>query len=199
MIYRALDLFCGLFQPEFLLCAKPTIKQLVAGRAKYPDHVTLRVRHYPPRTVSLVFRLVCHLKDTHFATGFTGGRQIRVSAAQSPNYRILEWAPRVVDFLNPGFASHEIAPLSPRRFTRAILGAIATVRAWWCDLEVRSALETVAPSFSDVVLLLAPNSASPRLAARRTISFIWPFCLERPRTFYAKQIIHAAGLSCPSH
>src|SRR5882672_5072120 len=93
----AIDLFCGLRQPEGSPRANPAIKQFVAGGAEYPNHVTLGVGNDAPCAVSLVLRLVRHLKNAIFSAGFAGRGKVRAAPPKPANHAVLKWASRIVD------------------------------------------------------------------------------------------------------
>ena len=86
----AIDLFCGLSKPKFLLRAYPVIKKLVTRRAQYPDHVSLGVLCEPPRAVSIEFRAVRNLKNSILATCFACPRHVRIAPAQPIDRHVFE-------------------------------------------------------------------------------------------------------------
>ncbi len=66
----AIDLFCGLRDAELAGRANLTVKQLVACRAEYPEHVPLRVAHQPTSAIAPELWAMGNFHDASLSAGF---------------------------------------------------------------------------------------------------------------------------------
>ncbi len=176
-----IDLYCGLgsSQAEFVLCANPSVQQLMARRAQHPDHVRLGVLEFSPDPVSAELRPVCEFYNSRFATGLAGGRQRRESTTNARHHSgVFDWTAPVVDALGAGVFAMKRAPLLLGGLARAIVGTVAAIAGRRRDVEMPSANPTVAPVPRDVRLLVPPQSADAGLAFERAVSLVRPFRRE---------------------
>lgn len=191
----AIDLFCGLSQPEFIGSAYLFVDKLVARWAKNPDHVPLAIRHDPPSAVAFMAGPVRYLQNPAFSACLARLRDVRVFSAQPLKRSIFVWAPRIVDFLEVWFPFVERSALLFCCNSPALSRAISLVAVWPFDRETVSADRTVAAGFRDIGLFAAPKPPSAALARGGAISLVWPFRMELAAAFGAKQIIHMAYIS----
>lgn len=187
----AIDLFCGLFQPQVLLATDVTVEQLVACGTKNPKHVPLCVGSQAPCAVALKFGTVSNLHDARFAARLARRWHVRKFGQQAIKFGVFARPSRIVNFLNAGFAPMEEALALARRFHGTFFRAIPLVCIRQNDFEVGAARSAVSPVFCHVKLF-EPSSPSGSLSVGiRTPFFVWPYRLKsRPATF-AKQIIHS--------
>lgn len=154
MKLRALDLFCGLFEPKFRLRTDTAIKKFVTGGTEYPDHVALRVRHCFPCAIALVLRLVGDLKDAGLPTCFAGCRDIGMAAFQSVDNSVAEFflSGRTISFFFLGISTHPSSDFFSCRLPGALGTTIPLIRSWRSDVKMRSAPWAVCTLFRDVGL-----------------------------------------------
>ena len=195
----AIDLFCGLEKvvpkPKLLRRAYAAIKEGMAGRAQYPNHIWLHHRHRWPYSVTRVFRLVCHIQDAPLCAAFAGVRNIRKFPAQPSHLR------RSSDlvFLSmpyPHFlavcwvAVKKIATTLLCTGARALKAAISLIGARRRDWKVIPAPLAVGPRLGDIGLFQPAQSPSVPSAARRAPLLIGANGLECLSAIVTKQIIH---------
>lgn len=192
----AIDLYCGLRRKaKFGRRADAFVQQFVTCWAKYPDHVSLTVRHEAPSAVALMAWSVRHLKHSGLSARFAGPWKFRVLSAQPLKGTILVGASRIVDLLNVRFPFVIGAPLFLGGGRCADRRAITLIAVGRWNLEVRTADAAIAAGFRDIGLLApAPSSHSPR-ALGRAVNLVWPLGLKREGAFHAEQIIHADSLA----
>jgi hypothetical protein len=192
----AIDLFCGLFEPQFFCGAYAAIKKLVAGRAKNPDHVPLCIGGQAPSAVSLELRLMRYFENAVFAASLTSVWHLRPSSFEPIERRIFEVALCLV--LGSPFW---IFP--PRPFlsqvtggrNRASHGTISTVAIRWLYIEMSSAAKAVATILCGAFMLFSANASGALRAIIRAPFFIGSNGPKRCAALSAKEIIHTVGLS----
>jgi hypothetical protein len=162
----AIDLFCGLDQPEFGLRADASVKKLVAGRTENPDHVPLCVGSQTPCAVSLELWLVCYFEDARFTTGLTGPWHFWPSARKPIECNIFELPLLFVE--RPTLFVLARRPLSAK-FARCLIGAfcrtIALVCTWRSDRKMPATSSTISAFFGSSFMLVAANASSALCAS----------------------------------
>lgn len=191
----AIDLYCGLSQAKFGLSAYTAIKELVACRAEYPDHVPLAVFHHAPCALSFKAGAVRNLYNSVFAASFALSRKVRIFSLKALKTAVLIRSHGIVDFLDIRLSFMKGPALRPRNFASALLGAISLVCVGGCDREVCATLAAIAAVFSGSFVLPAPDPSSPLRTVATAPFLVWSYCLEWLGTLAAKQIIHSAGVS----
>lgn len=191
----AIDLFCGLLQTKFLGRANLAVKQLMARRAKHPNHVTSTIRHQPAGTVALVRWFVRDFNYTLFATRFACRREVRIFPFQARQATVFIRASRIINCLCFRIAAMERTPLYAAGLRRAFGRAVACVSARRGYLKVLAARPAVTPTFRDVCLLMAPKSSGAGLAFWGAIPFIRPNSVKRSAAQRTEQVVHFESIA----
>lgn len=169
----AIDLYCGLLQAEFRWRANSFVQQLMARRAKHPNHVPLAIGHYAPAPLSLKARFMREFNNARLATGLACGWQIwMLSTHAGDNATVFVRTTRVVDLLDAWILSMKRAALNLGRFGRATIGAIPLIAVRGRDVKVLSANSTIPPRLRFVRLFATSQTALARLATKRAIAFV---------------------------
>jgi hypothetical protein len=162
----AIDLFCGLSQPEFFLRANVTIKKLVAGRTQNPDHVRLRVGDEPPCALTPMRRSMGYLKNASLAAGLAGARHFWPSSREPIKRHVFEF-PRL--FVERSsllvFASRPLPTQFTRRRVGALHGAVSLVRVWQNDRKMPATSSAVLAFFHSALVFVATNATGALSAA----------------------------------
>jgi hypothetical protein len=177
----AIDLFCGLGsgQPEFRLRADFLVEELVTRRTENPNHVGLRVFHFPECALSSVLWAVGEFNDSALAAGLASLGKVRIFTTHSnDNTGVLVFASAVVDLLDRWILAVEGSPRFFSRLPRAIIRAVTSIAVGPIDLKVLPADAAILSVASLVGLLKSPKSSCAGLTSERTVAFVWPFCLE---------------------
>lgn len=186
----AVDLFCGLLQTEFQRRTDTSVQELVACRAQYPEHVTLRVRHQPASPSPFKSRLMGNLDDAIFATRLAASWNVIIFPAEPSEPRVPVRSPRIVNLLDAGFAAMKSAPLLARCSSRTISRAITAIGVWRLNIEMRATPHAVTAKLSDISLLAPTATTDPSLTTRRAIQLVRTYCGELTTAVRAEQIIH---------
>jgi hypothetical protein len=186
------DLFCGgSGKPKFFGFTNSTIQQSVACRAKYPNHMSLRVGSKPPRAIALERWPMCYLKNPCLAAGLAGAWHFQPSAGQPVKSHVfefailfIEWAPLLILAFCPlatKFTGHGI---------RTLHRAIALIGIRWNDSKMFSASTTVSSIFRRAFVFLAADSTSSRRAIIAAPFFIGFSSREESAAELTVQFIH---------
>lgn len=191
----AIDLCCGLCEPEFGLRANAAVEQLVARWAKHPEHVPLRVADERPGAVAGKFRLVRDLQDAILAAAFARRGNVRVSAAHPVELGVLIGSARVVFPLPRRIAPRPNASKLACGFPRAIRRAVTLIGAGRDNLKMSAAARAVFSRRRHVGLFTPAAATGPSRAAGGAIEFVRPYGLERCGAITTGQIIHSGAIA----
>ena len=191
----AIDLFCGLLEPELRWGADALVEKLVACRAQNPDHMPLAVRHKSPSAVALKAGPVSDFDNSRFATRFAHNRYIRIAAPQALKSNVSIRASRVIFALRVGFCFVERLTLRLSCFCCADFRAIALIAVRRRNIEMRTAYAAVASFLCYVILLAAPQPTSAALAFDRTIKLIGTLGFKIAAAIIAGKIVHHRKLA----
>ena len=191
----AIDICCGLGEPKLGDGANVPIEQLVARRAKHPEHVPLSVADQRPCAVSSKLRLMCDLKDTCLSAAFAGGRDIRVSPFHPVEFGIPVRAARIVAQLARRIAASPYPAQFARCLARTVGGTISLIGARRRDVKVFAAARAILSCGGDVGLLASPATARATRTTLRTIELVRPCGLKRCGAISTGQIIHSGPVA----
>ena len=163
----AIDLFCGLFQAEFLLRADAAIKKLVACGAKNPNHVGLSITGQSPSAIPFKFWSVSDFEDAFLSARFTCFWHVGISATEAVQRYILKLALGFVDW-SPGFIFSSCPCLSQisSAFNRAFIRTISSIGIWRRDVKMRSAPQAIATRLRNVSLFPSASTPNTTLATK---------------------------------
>jgi hypothetical protein len=163
----AIDLFCGLFEPEFFARAYFSVKKLVAGWAQYPNHVRLSVASQSPSPISLELWAMSNLKDTRLSTSLACLWHIGVSAAKSIQGHIFEFASSFISW-STGFIFSPCPYFTQVSSGRngAFVRAISSVGVRRKYIKMLSTSPTVTTRFCNVSLLSPASAPNTTLATK---------------------------------
>lgn len=192
----AIDLFCGLFQAEFLLGAYASVEQLVARRAKYPDHMPLRVTGQPPCAVTLKLWAMRDFENAGFAARLACFRHPWISTPKAVDSDIFVLSFRLVGWpANLVFSPRPCLAKISRGLNGTQIGAISPIGVGWLYRKMRAAAGTIATAIRCAFVFRPTNSACAPGAIAAAPFLIWSDSMEWRGTLPTKQIIHTVGIS----
>lgn len=186
----AIDLFCGLDQPQIFLRANSAIKKLVARRAENPYHMSLAVGHEAPRTIPFEPGPMRYLNHSGLSARLASQRHIGIATLHPLQPNVSVWSSGVIFslflriFAVKGFALRFCGRCG------ADLRAIALVAVRRLNVKMRTADTAISTVFRDVGLFAASATPCAALARKRAVFFIWPLSREFCRTINAEQFVH---------
>ena len=187
----AIDLFCGLFQAEFILRADSSVKKFVASRTEDPNHVRLRVRCHPPRSIAFELWFVRYFKNAILSAGLAGTRHARPPAREPIKCNVfirpLLLVCRASLFV---FARRPYPAMLASRLSGAVHRTISLVCVWRHDFKMPSTPSAIAPVLCRAFMLIPTNSSS-LLGALITAPFRIGFgCLKWLRAKLTFKVVH---------
>lgn len=185
-----IDLYCGLFQSEFLLRTNAAIKQFVACRTKQPEHVPLSICDDFPCAISFKLGTVRDFKDTPLSARFTRKWEVRILAAKSADNSIGRRFSRRARFYFLRIMSHPVSALASGRLSRTLFRAISSICAGNFDREVIAALKAISSRFCNVSLLSASQSPSMACTFKGAIALVGANSRKSDRAFGTGKFVH---------
>jgi len=185
----------ALFQPKLVRRADAAIDELVARRAKNPKHVPLGIADKCPSSVARELWFVRDLQNARLSATFARRGNVGISSPHPIEFRVFVGAARIIASLTRGISASPNPAQLARCLACAFSGAIALIRAWRNDVEVRSAPWTILSGGRDVRLFSASASACATSATLRAIELIRPYGAERCGAITTGQVIHSGALA----
>lgn len=187
----AIDLFCGLSEPQLLGAAYAAVEQFVARWAKDPHHVTLRVGRQPPSAVALELRFVRDLQNALLSARFARLRHLWIAPRQTIERRVFARTLRLV--LGAPlrvFAPRPDLAKAPRRRRCAICRAVPSIAARRHDFKVGAAPQAFAAALSRSLVLLASHAPRATCAVAGAPLPVGSYGAKRCGALPARQIVH---------
>lgn len=191
----AIDLFCGLSEPELCWGANMLVDKFVTRRTKNPDHVALAIRHEAPCAIAFEPGLMCDFNYSVFTTCFARRWKIWIAPLQSFQSNISIGTPGIIFTLLAWFLLMKRLPLCFSGTRGACLRAIALVTVRRLNAEVRAADTAITTILRNIGLFATAQSSSAALASGRAITFIRTFGLKCLGTFDAENIVHGLSIA----
>ena len=186
----AIDLFCGLAQPKLGWSAYSLVNQFVACGAENPNHVSLAVRHKPPRPVPLMSWFMGYLKHAPLWACFAGLWKVWILPPQTFHRAVPVGTARIVDLLNVRLSLMIGAPMILGGRSGAYRRTISAIAGWWRYLEVIATYRAISPSRCHIRLLTSAPTSGPTGTGRGAIAFVGPNSRELAAAIVAKQVVH---------